>query len=65
MDDHDGETYRTAYTVALEGAVYDLDVFQKKSKSGVRTPKHVKDRVLARYRAARQDHEQRYGGGGA
>lgn len=65
VEDHDGDTYRAAYTVALERAVYVLDVFQKKSKSGVRTPKHVKDRVLARYKAAREDHERRYGRGGA
>jgi hypothetical protein len=33
-------------------------VFQKKSKLGVRTPKQVKDRVLARFKAAEQDHER-------
>lgn len=65
VEDHDGDTYRAAYTVALEGAVYVLDVFQKKSKSGARTPKHVKKRVLARYKVAREDHERRYGRGGA
>jgi phage-related protein len=62
-EDHDGDTYRAAYTVAFEGAVYVLDVFQKKSKVGVRTPKRVKDRVLARFKAAEQDHERRQSGG--
>lgn len=59
VEDDDGDTYRAAYTVAFEGAVYVLDVFQKKSKSGVRTPKHVKERVLARFKMAERDHERR------
>jgi phage-related protein len=63
VEDHDGDTYRAAYTVAFEGAVYVLDVFQKKAKSGVGTPKHVKDRVLARFKAAEGDHERRQSGG--
>jgi phage-related protein len=63
VEDHDGETYRAAYTVAFEGAVYVLDVFQKKSKTGVRTPKQVKNRVLARFKAAEEDHERRESGG--
>jgi phage-related protein len=65
VEDHDGDTYRAAYTVAFAGAVYVLDVFQKKSKSGVGTPKHVKDRILARFRVAEQDHERRQSGGAA
>jgi phage-related protein len=51
--------------VAFEGGVYVLDVFQKKAKSGIGTPKHVKDRVLARFRAAEQDHARRQQGGAA
>jgi len=63
VEDHDGDTHWAAYTVAFAGAVYVLDVLQKKSKSGVGTSKHVKDRVLARFRAAEQDHERRQSGG--
>src|SRR5476651_515802 len=37
--DDDGDTYRAVYTVRLAGAVYVLHCFQKKSKSGVSTPK--------------------------
>lgn len=51
-EDYDGDTYRAAYTVAVAGVVYVLDVFQKKSKSGIKTPQAVKDRVLKRYHAA-------------
>ena len=51
-DDHDGNTYRAVYTVAFGSVVYVLDVFTKKSKSGIATPKADKARVLARYQAA-------------
>ena len=32
VEDYDGDTYRTAYTVKLAGVVYVLHCFQKKSK---------------------------------
>lgn len=51
-DDHDGNTYRAIYTVAFGSVVYVLDVFTKKSKTGIATPKADKARVLLRYRAA-------------
>lgn len=62
VEDYDGETYRAVYTVAFEDAVYVLDVFQKKSKSGRSTPKHVKDRVRARLKVAAEHHERHFGG---
>jgi phage-related protein len=37
-DDDDGNTYRAVYTIRFARAVYVLHVFQKKSKSGIRTP---------------------------
>jgi len=39
VDDYDGNTYRTAYTVKFPKAVYVLHAFQKKSKEGSTTPK--------------------------
>lgn len=36
--DHNGNTYRTVYTVRFRKAVYVLHSFQKKSKKGVATP---------------------------
>ena len=39
VDDHDGDTYRAVYTVRFAGFVYVLHAFQKKSKSGIATPK--------------------------
>jgi phage-related protein len=59
-EDHDGDTYRCAYTVAFSGVAYVLDVFQKKSKRGIATPKADKQRVLERYKAAKADYEKRF-----
>jgi phage-related protein len=36
IDDEDGGTYRTVYTVRFAGAIYVLHAFQKKSKRGSR-----------------------------
>ena len=48
VDDEDGNTYRTVYTVRLPSGVYVLHAFQKKSRHGVRTDRH--DIELARER---------------
>jgi phage-related protein len=37
--DHGGDTFRAVYTVKWPGRVYVVHVFQKKSKSGIKTPK--------------------------
>src|SRR5271167_4239603 len=36
---HKGDTWRAVYTVKFHDAVYVLHAFQKKSKSGIATPK--------------------------
>ena len=56
VENDDGETYRAACVVAFEGVVYLLDVFQKKSTSGIGTPRADIARVKARYQAAKQDY---------
>lgn len=38
VTDDTGNTYRAAYVVNLGKALYVLHVFQKKSKSGIKTP---------------------------
>ena len=48
VEDHDGSTYRAVYTVRFADVVYVLHVFQKKSKSGISTPKHEIDKIKAR-----------------
>lgn len=52
-DDADG-TYRAVYTVKFEEAVFVLHCFQKKSKSGIATPKQDIEIVRARLRSAQQ-----------
>jgi phage-related protein len=39
VEDHRGDTFRTLYTVRFASAVYVLHAFQKKSKTGIATPK--------------------------
>lgn len=56
-EDFDGNTYRAVYTVAFREVVYVLDVFMKKAKSGIGTPKADKHRVLSRFKAARAHYD--------
>lgn len=59
VDDYDGDTYRSVYTVKLEGVVYALHAFQKKSKQGIKTPKSDLDLIRARLKRAEEMHAQR------
>jgi phage-related protein len=59
VEDHDGDTYRTVYTVRFAEAVYILHAFQKKSKRGIATPRHDIDLIRARLEMARRLHESR------
>jgi phage-related protein len=56
VSDHRGDTYRAVYTVRLAGRVYVLHAFQKKSKSGMATPKAEIDLVKQRLRRAIELH---------
>ena len=58
---HEGNAYRTVYTVRFAAAVYVLHAFQKRAKKGIATPKHEIDLVRRRLRAAQQDYEENYG----
>jgi phage-related protein len=55
VEHHDGDTYRTVYTVKLEDAVYVLHCFQKKSKAGSATPQQDIDLVKSRLKAAEEE----------
>ena len=55
VEDFRSDTYRAVYTVKFAGWVYVLHCFQKKSKSGIKTPKEDMDMVNARLKAAKQD----------
>ena len=57
VEDDRGDTYRAVYTVKFAGWVYVLHCFQKKSKSGIKTPKEDLDLIHARLKAAKLDCE--------
>ena len=52
VEDDEGGTYRAVYTVRFEEAVFVLHCFQKKSKSGIATPKADMDIIRARLKVA-------------
>ena len=63
VEDHRGDTYRAIYTVRFEGVVYVLHAFQKKSPSGIRTPRKDVELIGRRLNEARMNFEERYGKG--
>lgn len=52
VEDDAGGTYRAVYTVKFAEAVFVLHCFQKKSKSGIATPKADMDIIRARLKVA-------------
>jgi phage-related protein len=61
VEDYRGDAYRAAYTVRFQGAVYVLHVFQKKSPSGIRTPRPDVELIARRLRLAKQHYEVQHG----
>ena len=59
VDDHDGDAYRTVYTVRFADRVYVLHAFQKKSKSGAGIPRRDMARIRERLAQARHLDEPR------
>ena len=57
VEDCRGNTFRAVYTVKFAGWVYVLHCFQKKSRSGIKTPREDIELIRARLVAARQDYE--------
>jgi len=39
VEDHRGDTYRAVFTIRIADRVHVLHAFQKKSKSGIKTPR--------------------------
>jgi phage-related protein len=64
VEDFDGNTYRAVYTVRFAGVVYVLRAFQKKSKTGIATPKAEIETIKMRLRAAEADYKARFRTGG-
>ena len=58
IEDDEGGTYRTVYTVRYATAVYVLHVFQKKSKHGKAAPRRDMGLVETRLKRAAELHAQ-------
>lgn len=57
--ENDGSgTYRLIYTVEIEEYVFVLHAFQKKSKSGIATPKQELDMIKNRLKEAKALHKK-------
>jgi phage-related protein len=57
-DDRRG-AYRAVYTVRFESAIYVLHAFQKKSKTGIKTPREEIELVRRRLKVAEEDDRAR------
>jgi len=54
LREYDGSgTYRVLYSLQLQGYVFVLHAFQKKSRSGIATPKQELDLIKARLKEAK------------
>lgn len=51
---HRGDAYRTVYAVQIGDAVWVIHAFQKKSKSGIKTPKPELDLIEQRLKRLRE-----------
>jgi phage-related protein len=60
VENFNGNAYRAIYTVKLEGVIYVLHAFQKKSKQGITTPKQEIDLVKKRLKQAQQHYQTYY-----
>ena len=58
-ENDDGDTYRAVYTVRYADAVYVLHAFQKKSKSGAKTPQTDIDLIERRLKALILERDRR------
>jgi phage-related protein len=54
VEDYSGNAYRAVYTIKLIDRVYVLHCFQKKSKSGIETPKSDIDLIHDRLKIAQE-----------
>ena len=52
------DAYRAVYTAHFADAIYVLHVFQKKSKSGIATPKQEIDLIRRRFAEAERHHRE-------
>ena len=57
VSDHVGDTYRAVYTVKFAVAIYVLHTFQKKSKTGSKTPVTDMELIARRLKVAAADYK--------
>lgn len=57
VDEREG-TFRTVYTIEFKDMIVVLHVFQKKSKSGIATPKQDIDLILKRLKRTREEYQE-------
>jgi phage-related protein len=62
VDMYNKDTYRAVYTVQFDEVIYVLHSFQKKSKSGIKTPDSDLNKIKIRLKAAKLEHERRLKG---
>ena len=60
-EDHDGDTYRAAFTVSFPRCVYVLHAFKKRSTRGVATPRPTIETIRSRLKQAAAHYEANYG----
>ena len=60
VDDYDGDTYRSVYSVSFKGVLYVLHAFQKKSKQGIATPKVDMEKIEQRLKQAAEHYDAHY-----
>lgn len=58
VTDYDGDAFRAVYTVKFETVIYVLHAFQKKSKSGIKTPLEDIELIRRRLKVAEADYQQ-------
>ena len=64
IEQFDGDTYRAVYTVKFREVIYVLHCFQKKSKSGIKTPQQDIELIQRRLRAAEEGYRGAHNAGG-
>jgi phage-related protein len=57
---YDSDTYRAVYTIKFKLANYVLHVFQKKSKTGIKTPQKDMDLIRKRLKDAERHYRETY-----
>lgn len=53
---HRGDAFRVIYTVEFTTEIVAVDAFQKKSKSGIKTPQQDVERIKQRLKRLREQH---------